>query len=357
MRLSLIASVLALLAGGPALADLSLRDQAKGLFEPIPSTPPALAGDVATPEKLALGKMLFFEPRLSESQDLSCAACHNLSTGGVDGGALSGGRNAHLAGREVQTVLNAVFNKAQYWDGRAVDLKDQVVNSVMANPKAMLKTRGGPIAINPAELARTKQRVIEQFRTIPAYVEAFKKAFPGESDPLVYDNIGRAIALFETTLITPDSPFDLWLKGDDQALSDAQKAGLKLFIDKGCASCHNGVNIGGAAYARFGVVKEPAPEYLPADDWGRFVVTKSLADKYVFKIPSLRNVELTAPYFHTGATFDLKKAVAVMAESQLGAQLSADETDKIVAFLLSLTGRSPEVVLPILPPRRSPPAL
>lgn len=356
MRLSLIASVLALLSGGPALADAGLRDQAKGLFEAIPAAPPAIPGETATPEKLALGKMLYFEPRLSESHDMSCAVCHNLSMGGVDGGALSGGRNAQLAGREVLTVLNAVFNKAQYWDGRAADLKDQVVNSVMANPKAMLKTRGGPMAINPTEHAAAKQRAIELFKGIPGYVVAFKKAFPEQSDPLVYENIGRAIALFEATLITPDAPFDRWLKGDDQALSNAQKDGLKLFIDKGCAACHNGVNIGGGMYARFGVVKQPAPEYLPPDDWGRFAVTKALADKYAFKVPSLRNVELTGPYFHTGATFDLKKAVAVMAESQLGAQLSADETDKIVAFLAALTGRQPEVVLPILPPRRSPPA-
>lgn len=356
MRLPLIASFIAALslqalAAGPALADDALRDQAKGLFEPIPSTPPALPNETATPEKLALGKMLFFEPRLSDTRDMSCAACHNLSMGGVDGGALSGGHNAQLAGREVQTVLNAVFNKAQYWDGRAADLEDQVVNSVMANPKAMLKTRGGPMAINPTEHAAAKQRTIEQLKAIPGYAEAFKKAFPDQPDPLVYENIGRAVALFEATLITPDAPFDRWLKGDDKALSDEQKQGARLFIDKGCAGCHNGVNIGGASYAKFGVVSAPPAEYLPADDWGRFAVTKAVADKYAFKVPSLRNVELTAPYFHTGATFDLKHAVTVMGETQLGVKLSDDEAGKIVAFLKSLTGKQPEVVLPILPPR------
>ncbi|WP_041926923.1 cytochrome-c peroxidase [Methylocystis sp. SC2] len=355
MRLSSIVSLIALLVGGPAFADAGLRDRAKELFQPIPSAPPAIPGETATPEKLALGKMLYFEPRLSETHDISCADCHNLSMGGVDGGALSGGHNAQLAGREVLTVMNAIFNTAQYWDGRAANLSDQVVNSVMANPKAMLKTRGGPMPINPTEHAAAKQRAVELFKGIPGYVAAFKQAFPEQSDPVAYANIGRAIALFEATLITPDAPFDRWLKGDDQALSDAQKDGLKLFIEKGCASCHNGVNVGGGMYARFGVVKQPTAEFLPPDDLGRFAVTKAIADKYAFKVPSLRNVELTAPYFHTGSTFDLKKAVAVMGESQLGVEFSADETDKIVAFLDSLTGRQPEVVLPILPPRTAPP--
>jgi cytochrome c peroxidase len=353
MRYSLIASFLSLvsLGAGSALAEDALRDRAKGLFEPIPATAPALPDNPATPEKIALGKMLYFEPRLSEHRDMACSTCHNLSMGGVDGGALSGGHDAQLAGREVQTVLNAVFNKSQYWDGRASDLKDQVVNSVMANPKAMLKTRGGPMAINPTELAATKAHEIEQLKAIPGYVEAFKKAFPGDADPLVYDNIGRAIALFEATLITPDAPFDRWLTGDDAALDDTQKAGLKLFVEKGCSTCHNGVNIGGASYAKFGVVANPGPEHLPSEDAGRYAVTKSNADRYVFKVPSLRNVEMTAPYFHTGSTFDLKKAVNVMAEAQLGAKLSDDEATKIVAFLKSLTGKQPEIVLPILPPR------
>lgn len=356
MRFPLIASLVAALAlsgatAGSARADNALRDQAKGLFEAIPQTPPALPGETSTPEKLALGKMLFFEPRLSDSNEISCATCHNISMGGVDAGALSGGHNAQLAGREVLTVLNAVFNKSQYWDGRAADLKDQVVNSVMANPKAMLKTRGGPIAINPIELGATRQREIERLKAIPGYVDAFKKAFPDQPDPMVYDNVGRAIALFESTLITPDAPFDRWLKGDDNALTAEQQQGARLFMDKGCASCHNGVNIGGSSYARFGVVTPPPPEYLPPDDLGRFGVTKAVADKYAFKVPSLRNVELTGPYFHTGATFDLKQAVNVMAAAQLGAQLSDDEASKIVAFLKSLTGRQPDVVLPILPPR------
>ena len=165
-----------------------------------------------------------------------------------------------------------------------------------------------------------------------------------------YDNVAHAIAQFEATLLTPDSPFDLWLKGDDAALSPTQLQGLSLFIGKGCANCHNGVNLGGARYARFGVAQSPSAELLPPDDWGRAVVTKNVEDKYVFKVPSLRNVELTAPYFHSGGTDDLKEAVAVMAKSQLGVTLSPEEIASIEAFLKSLTAPAPQIVLPILPP-------
>ncbi len=304
MRIQTIASLLLLLATGSSLAADPLREQAKGLFEPIPSAAPALPGDPATPAKLALGKMLYFDSRLSENSDISCAACHNIGMGGVGGPASSKGHGSELAGRNVLTVLNAVFNKSQFWDGRAADLKEQVVLGVMANPAAMLKTRGGPLIGDSAANNLTKQHIVERLKSIPAYVEAFKKAFPAEADPIVYDNIGKVIAVFEATLITPDAPFDLWLNGDDNALSEDQKAGLKVFIDKGCSNCHNGVNIGGGAFARFGMAQSPGPELLPSDDWGRFAVTKNVADKYAFKVPSLRNFELTAPYFHTGQTMD-----------------------------------------------------
>ena len=354
MRISTIASLLLLLATGSSLAADPLREQAKGLFEPIPSAAPALPGDPATPEKLALGKMLYFDSRLSENSDISCAACHNIGMGGVGGPATSKGHSGELAGRNVLTVLNAVFNKSQFWDGRAADLKEQVVLGVMANPAAMLKTRGGPIIGDSAANNLTKQHIVERLKSIPSYVEAFKKAFPAESDPIVYDNIGKVIAVFEATLITPGAPFDLWLNGDDNALSQDQKAGLKIFIDKGCSNCHNGVNIGGGTFARFGMAQSPGPELLPSDDWGRFAVTKNVADKYVFKVPSLRNFELTAPYFHAGQTMDPRKAVAIMGASQLGQKLSDGEIDKIVAFLKSLTGRQPEVMLPILPPNAFP---
>jgi cytochrome c peroxidase len=347
MRLRMIAFLALLMAGSAAAAD-PLRDQAKGLFEPIPETPPSLPGEPATPEKLALGKMLYFDPRLSENHDISCSSCHNISMGG--GGSPSIGHSQQLGGRKVLTVLNAVFNKMQFWDGRASDLKEQVVSSVMANPKALLTSRGGPMMTSPAEMNIVRQHAVEELKGIPGYVDAFKKAFPAEADPIQYDNVGKAIALFESTLITPDSPFDRWLKGDDEALSQEQKEGLKIFADKGCANCHNGINIGGGMYARFGTVKDPPSELLPPDDWGRFTITKQISDKYVFKVPALRNVELTAPYFHSGRVWDLKRAVAVMAEAQLGQKLSEDEIGKVAEFLKSLTGRQPEVVLPILPP-------
>lgn len=336
MRVSLIAALAASLmvgASDAAWAD-PLRNQVKGLFEPVPSLPPALPGNPATPEKLALGKMLYFDPRLSESHNISCSTCHIIGMGGADGRSTSIGHNWQRGDRNAPTVLNAVFNTAQFWDGRAADLKEQA---------------GGPI-VNPVEMGITKQHAVEQLKGIPGYVEAFKKAFPGDRDPVKYDNIGKAIAVFEATLITPDAPFDRWLKGEDGALSEVQKQGLKIFIEKGCSACHNGVNIGGSSYAPFGVVQKPGWEFLPPDDRGRFAVTKTVSDDYVFKVPTLRNVELTAPYFHSGHAWDLKQAVAVMGESQLGQKLSDGEIDKVTEFLKSLTGQQPEVTFPILPP-------
>ncbi len=346
-RPSMIAVLLMVLAS-PALAN-SLRDQAKGLFQPIPESA-SIPGETATPEKVALGKALYFDPRISNNHDMSCSTCHNLSMAGIDARSSAAGHIGQLGGRKTLSVLNAVFNISQYWDGRVAGLKEHVVNSVMANPAAMFKSRGGPIMFNPADLNATRQRAVEQLKSIPGYVTAFKQAFPGEADPIVYDNVGHAIAVFETTLLTPDAPFDRWLKSDDAALSDTQKEGLALFMNKGCASCHNGVNIGGGSYARFGVMQSPGEEHLPPDDLGRFAVTKDVADKYVFKVPSLRNIELVAPYFHSGSTWDLKKAIAVMGEAQLGQKLTQAEIDRIQDFLMSLTGKQPEVALPILPP-------
>jgi cytochrome c peroxidase len=330
----MILPALVFLAADPAIAADPLRDQVKSLFESIPETPPPLPGNPATPEKVALGKMLYFDPRLSQSHNISCSTCHIIGMGGSDGRPTSIGHNWQRGGRKAPTVLNAVFNKAQFWDGRAADLKEQA---------------GGPI-VNPVEMGMTKERAVEQLKGIPGYVDAFKKAFPGETDPIVYDNIGKAIAVFEATLITPDAPFDRWLKGEDKALTEEQKQGLKIFSEKGCSACHNGINVGGGMYAPFGVVQKPGWEFLPPDDRGRFAVTKTVSDDYVFKVPTLRNVELTAPYFHSGHAWDLKQAVAVMGESQLGEKLSETEIDKVTEFLKSLTGRQPQVLVPILPP-------
>ena len=308
--------------------------KARQVFKPIPAASPELPGNPATPAKVLLGTMLYFDPRLSASHAISCNSCHNLGLGGADAEPTSIGHRWQHGGRNAPTVLNAVFNTAQFWDGRAKDLEQQA---------------GGPI-VNPIEMGSPEAHVAEQLKGIPGYREDFAKAFPGEANPVTLANAQKAIAIFEATLITPGSPFDRFLGGKADGLSPKQQAGLALFMDKGCSSCHNGINIGGGMYAPFGVVEKPGAELLPANDKGRFMVTKTPSDEYVFKVPTLRNIALTAPYFHTGQVWDLRQAVAVMASSQLGIKLTDDEVDKITAFLDSLTGEQPKVTYPILPP-------
>ncbi len=318
----------------PVFAADALLATAQGLFKPIPAAPPALPGNEATPPKVELGKMLYFDPRLSASHSISCNSCHNVGLGGVDAQETSIGHHWQRGGRNAPTVLNAVFNTVQFWDGRAKDLEAQA---------------GGPM-VNPVEMASPSAHVAEQLAGIPGYVAAFRAAFPGEPNPITLANAQRAIAVFEATLITPNAPFDRYLRGDGAALDAIQKTGLRLFIDKGCAGCHNGINVGGGRYAPFGVVEKPGAEFLPPGDRGRFMVTKTPADEYVFKVPTLRNITLTAPYFHTGKSWDLRQAVAVMGSSQLGVQLTDDQIDAITAFLGSLTGEQPRIVYPELPP-------
>ncbi|SME97549.1 cytochrome c peroxidase [Tistlia consotensis] len=334
MRLLAFSFFLTLAGVVPADAADSLRDQAKDLFQPIPASPPVLPGNPASAEKLKLGRMLYFEPRLSEAHNISCNSCHLVGLAGADGRPNSIGHNWQRGGRNAPTVFNAVFNTAQFWDGRAADLKEQA---------------GGPIA-NPIEMGITKEHAVNQLKGIPGYLEAFKAAYPDAADPVTYGNIEGAIAVFEATLITPDAPFDRWLTGDDGALDEQQRQGLAVFIEKGCASCHNGINVGGGMYAPFGVVEKPGWEFLPPDDHGRLQVTKTVEDDYVFKVPTLRNIALTAPYFHSGHAWDLKQAVAIMGTAQLGEQLTPGEIDQVTAFLNSLTGRQPEIPFPVLPP-------
>jgi cytochrome c peroxidase len=310
-----------------------LMASAQALFKPIPATAPILPGNDATPDKLALGKMLFFDPRLSVSHAISCASCHNIGLGGTDNQSTSIGHHWQHGGRNAPTVLNAVFNTAQFWDGRAADLQAQA---------------GGPM-VNPVEMASPPAHVTEQLAGIPGYRDAFAKAFPGEAQALTLANAEKAIAVFEASLLTPDSPFDRYLKGDPAALTAAQKAGLQLFIDKGCAACHGGINVGGGMYAKFGVVASPDAVMRPPGDKGRSVVTGKTDDDYNFKVPSLRNIALTAPYFHTGSVWDLRQAVEVMGNAQLGDKLTGPEVDGITAFLDSLTGVQPSIALPILP--------
>ncbi len=321
-------------AAGAASVAEPLMARARTLFKPIPAAAPALPGNDATPAKLALGKMLFFDPRLSASHAISCASCHNIGLGGADNEPTSIGHHWQRGGRNAPTVLNAVFNTAQFWDGRAADLQAQA---------------GGPM-VNPVEMASPQAHVTEQLQGIPGYRDAFARAFPGETDAITLTNVEKAIAVFEAGLLTPDSPFDRYLKGDGSALTAAQKQGLQLFIDKGCAACHSGVNVGGGLYARFGVVASPGAVMRPPGDKGRSVVTGLTGDDYSFKAPTLRNIALTAPYFHTGSVWDLRQAVDVMGASQLGDKLTASELDSITTFLGSLTGVQPSLVLPILPP-------
>jgi cytochrome c peroxidase len=312
-----------------------LIQQARALFEPVPHSPPGLEGNPATPAKVELGKMLFFEPRLSSSWLISCNTCHNVGMGGVDLLETSIGHGWQKGPRNAPTVLNAVFNIAQFWDGRAEDLAAQAQGPVQAG----------------VEMNNTPARAIATLKSMAEYVSRFQDAFPGESDPVTFDNMALAIEVFEATLLTPNSRFDQFLKGDAAALSDLEKEGLAHFMGKGCTACHSGVNIGGTGYYPFGLVEAPDEELRPAEDRGRFAVTNTAEDDYVFKSPSLRNIELTPPYFHSGKVWDLSQAVEVMGTAQLGQELTVEEVAAIVAFLKTLTGDQPAVDYPILPPQ------
>ncbi len=308
--------------------------QARTIFQPLPISPPVLLGNPATADKIALGTMLFFDPRLSATHSISCASCHNLGLGGADNSPTSAGFHGERGGRNSPTVLNAVFNFAQFWDGRAKDLEDQA---------------GGPM-VNPVEMASPRQHVAQQLAALPAYHGAFARAFPTDPKPISIGNAQRAIAVFEATLITPDAPFDRYLRGDTAALDGSQKAGLAIFINKGCVACHAGTNVGGGIYAKFGVVETPDAKSRPVGDKGRSGITRQSSDDYVFKVPTLRNVALTAPYFHTGSEQDIAKVVGVMAKVQLGQTLTQIETFHLVAFLGALTGDQPKIMVPQLPP-------
>ncbi len=313
--------------------DAALLGRAQKLFKPVPARAPALKTNPSNPDKVELGKMLFFDPRLSSSWLISCNTCHNLSLGGVDLLETSVGHGWQKGPRNSPTVLNAVFNLAQFWDGRAKDLREQAMGPVQA----------------AVEMNSNPDRTVRTLKSIPEYVSRFAKAFPGESNAVTFENMARAIEVFEATLVTPNSKFDAFLAGKTDALNADEKAGLQIFISKGCSNCHAGVNLGGQGYYPFGVVEKPGAEVLPAGDKGRFAVTRTASDEYAFKSPSLRNIELTAPYFHSGKVYDLRQAVAIMGSAQLGAKLSDADADKIVAFLRTLTGDQPKVAYPVLP--------
>ncbi len=328
----MLGTVAAVAISNMATASPELREDALSMFLPLPSTTPAVKDNPITPEKIELGKALFFDPRMSASGVFSCNSCHNLATGGDDNMETSIGHAWQKGPRNSPTVLNSVFNEAQFWDGRAADLAEQAKGPVQAG----------------VEMANTPENVVATLNSMAEYVGWFRASFPDQEDPVTFDNFAKAIEAYEATLITP-APFDAFLNGDDAALTDVQKAGLELFMDKGCASCHNGVNLGGNGYYPFGLIEKPGADVLPPDDKGRFAVTETADDSYVFRASPLRNIALTAPYFHSGKVWDLDVAVAIMGTSQLGTELNDDEVDQIVAFLGSLTGKIPEVTYPILP--------
>jgi cytochrome c peroxidase len=311
----LIVALLALAAPAAALAEEPIK--------PIPAAKVKNAGMVE------LGKKLYFDPRLSKSGFISCNSCHNLSMGGTDNLKTSIGHNWQEGPINSPTVLNSSMNLAQFWDGRAKDLKAQA---------------GGPIA-NPGEMAFTHELAVDMLNSIPAYKAEFKKVFG--KDAANIDMVTDAIAAFEETLVTPDSRFDKWLKGDKKALSKAELEGYTLFKDSGCTACHYGPAVGGNSFQTMGLVAKYDTKNKAEGVGG---LTGKDADRMKFKVPTLRNVEMTYPYFHDGEADTLEKAVDIMGKLQVGRAYTPDEIAKIVAFLKTLTGKQPDFKLPILPP-------
>jgi cytochrome c peroxidase len=276
-----------------------------------------------------LGKKLYFDARLSKSGFISCNSCHNLSMGGTDNLKTSIGHNWQQGPINAPTVLNSSMNVAQFWDGRAADLKAQA---------------GGPIA-NPGEMAFTHELAVKVLETIPQYADEFKRVFG--KDKITIEEVTQAIAEFEKTLVTPNSRFDKWLKGEKTALNAEELAGYELFKNSGCVACHNGEAVGGTSFQKMGAI-EPYKTKNPAE--GMKGVTGKEEDRFKFKVPTLRNIELTYPYFHDGEAATLSQAVEIMGQIQLGKKFTAEENAKIVAFLKTLTGDQPSFALPILPP-------
>jgi len=288
-------------------------------YAPLPEV--ANGKEPITGEKVALGRMLYYEARLSKSQKISCNSCHDLANYGVDNQPTSDGHKGQKGDRNSQTVYNAALHFVQFWDGRAKDVEEQAK---------------GPV-LNPVEMAMTSDKqVIAVLKSMPEYVDAFKKAFPDDKDPVTYDNMGKAIGAFERKLITP-SRWDKFLKGDQTALTAEEKAGFHTMVASGCQTCHAGALLGGNMYQKIGMVK-PWPD---TSDPGRSKVTKNEADKFMFKVPSLRNIEKTGPYFHDGKIATLKEAIAKMSEYQVGKTLSDADIQSIETWMKSLTGEIP----------------
>jgi cytochrome c peroxidase len=313
----------AALATGAAFADdmASYTD----MFEALPALPPIPAANSLTTEKIELGKMLFFEPRISGSGVISCATCHNPALGWSDRIPTAVGHDGQVGNRNTPTVLNSGFLTSQFWDGREPDLEGQALGPIQAE----------------IEMNMDLEAAIRRLKEFDIYHQHFAAAFPGDDDPINAQNIADAIASFERTLNTPNSPFDRYLRGDVGAMSVAQVEGMKLFVDAGCVACHNGPALTDGNFHRF--------ELPGSKDEGRFLVTGDDFDMYAFRTPTLRNVAVTYPYFNNGSVDNLRDAVQLMGQQMLGQDFAEDELENLVAFMHALTGDMPNVTIPALP--------
>jgi cytochrome c peroxidase len=319
-----------------ANGDAPLLKDAQRLFKPLPKDMGLLESPV-TPERVSLGRTLFFDPRISADGAVSCARCHRAALYGTDGLPKARGAFHRLNARRAPTVLNAALQFKAHWRGDRENVEDEAMQ----------------VVIGPASFANPDYATgVAKLKAIGGYLESFQKAFPGEADPVTLQNWGTAIGAYERTLVTP-SRFDEYLKGRIDALTQAERQGLRTFIDTGCSGCHNGPAVGGGMFQTFGVVED----YWKATgskeiDKGRFDLTSNPSDMYVFKVPGLRNVAMVRHYFHDGSVDALGDAVGIMARVQLGKKLSAADKGKIVAFLRSLTGKVPPdfAEAPVLPP-------
>ena len=311
---------------GPAAID-TVQLQA---FQPAPDVM-ASATNPITEEKIVLGRMLYYEPRLSKNQEISCNSCHLLDKYGVDSQPTADGHKGKTGDRNSPTVYYAAGHLAQFWDGRAPDVEEQAKGPVM----------------NPIEMAMpSPAQVLVVLKSMPEYVALFKTAFPGEKDPVTYDNMAKAIGAFERKLTTP-SRWDKFLGGDQNALTADEKAGFQAYYEAGCQTCHSGAYVGGGSYQKLGIIKA----WPDTSDTGREKVTKSEADRMVFKVPSLRNIDKTGPYYHNGKVATLAEAVSTMAEYQLGKTLTDAQIRSIITWLGTLTGDLPAeyIKVPVLP--------
>ena len=302
----------------PQITDAVTVDRTKlGAFQPLPDSF-FVAGSETSPERIALGSRLFFETQLSADANMSCSTCHNVAKDGADEHKFSPGHKMHPVGRNSPTVFNAAGQVAQFWDGRAATVEEQALGPILA---------AGEMAMPDADT------VVRVLREDPTYVVEFAKAFSGEKEPLSFQNVGVAIGAYERTLVTP-SKWDEFLKGDDAALTNDEKRGLNVFMEVGCAGCHNGALLGGNTFMKLGLVR-PWPNQA---DLGRVAVTKNESDSMVFKVAGLRNVTETAPYFHDASAESLGRAVNLMGQHQLGKDLTPDQVKDIVTFLGSTKG-------------------